>query len=765
MSLGKSGTISFRQVGQLFAPALALLVLASTVALAADDGATHQTGSSEALFLCQIILFMVFGRLLGEAMLRIGQPAVMGQLIAGILLGPSVLGTVWPDLQHAIFPPDHEQKAMIDAVAQLGILMLLLLAGMETDLSLVRKLRRTALSVSLTGIAIPFACGFILGEMLPGMMFPHPEQRLITSLFLGTALSISSVKIVAAVVREMNFLRRTVGQLIVTSAVIDDTVCWVIIAVTFGLALKGRIDLTTLAQSVLGTALFMVASFSLGRRLVFFLIRWSNDHFVSEVPVITTILAVMGGMALITDAIGVHTVLGAFVAGILIGQSPILTRHIEEQLRGLITALFMPVFFGLAGLSADLRVLASPPLLLLSLGFIAIASIGKFSGAFLGGAFSGLTWAESFALGWGMNARGSTEIIVASLGLSMGALSESLFTMIVAMAVVTTMAMPPMLRWALARLPLRAEEKARLEREEFEARGFVTNVERLLVAVDESDNGRFAARLTGLVAGSRRIPSTILPLGSAGLAESLTEKSLEVEAVVREAAGAAQIESGKPYDPQSGIDVTTRVPKETAEGAVAEEKRKGYDLLIIGVDHTVADDGIEENVTSIAKAFEGPFAVAAARGQHRTQPAGASPLNILVPVTGTRHSQRGVEVALVLARASLGSVTALHVARRRRLTRRQRLHRLRAAWGGLLENQEEILQDVVRLGDQFGVPVRTAVSTQGLAETAILFKLSTSDHNLVVLGVSPRPGSALFLGETATAILARSDRSVLLVAS
>ena len=270
MSLGKSGAISSRQVGQLLALALALLMLASKVAIAAEDGGTHQTGSSEALFLCQIILLMVFGRLLGEAMLRIGQPAVMGQLIAGILLGPSVLGTVWPDLQHAIFPPDREQKAMIDAVAQLGILMLLLLAGMETDLSLVRKLRRTALSVSLTGIAIPFVCGFMLGEMLPGTMLPRPEQRLITSLFLGTALSISSVKIVAAVVREMNFLRRTVGQLIVTSAVIDDTVCWVIIAVTFGLAFKGRIDLTSLAQSVLGTALFMVASFSLGRRLAFF---------------------------------------------------------------------------------------------------------------------------------------------------------------------------------------------------------------------------------------------------------------------------------------------------------------------------------------------------------------------------------------------------------------------------------------------------------------------------------------------------------------
>ena len=187
-----------------------------------------------------------------------------------------------------IFPPSREQKAMIEAVSQLGILMLLL-TGMKTDLSVVRKSRGTALSVSFTGIAIPFVRGFAIGELLPNTMLPHPEQRLITSLFLGTALSISSVKIVAMVVREMYFMRRTVGQLIVTSAIIDDTTCWIIMAVTFGLALHGGIDLVSLTQSIAGTALFLFASFTVGRRLVFLLIRWANDRLVSDVPVITTI--------------------------------------------------------------------------------------------------------------------------------------------------------------------------------------------------------------------------------------------------------------------------------------------------------------------------------------------------------------------------------------------------------------------------------------------------------------------------------------------
>src|SRR5665811_2050719 len=159
---------------------------------------------------------------------------------------------------------------------------------------------------------------------------------------------------------------------------------------------------------------------------------------MTRIAVITAILVIMGGMSLITYAIGVHTVLGAFVAGILIGESPILTKHIDEQLRGLITAFFAPVFFGIAGLSADLTILADPKIALLTVGLVLIASIGKFGGAFLGAELGGLSRREGFALGCGMNARGSTEVIIATVGLAMGALNQNLFTMIVAMAVITT---------------------------------------------------------------------------------------------------------------------------------------------------------------------------------------------------------------------------------------------------------------------------------------------------------------------------------------
>jgi hypothetical protein len=182
----------------------------------------------------------------------------------------------------------------------------------------------------------------------------------------------------------------------------------------------------------------------------------------------------------------------------------------------------MPVFFGIAGLSADLTVLRDPALLLIAGGLILIASLGNFGGAFLGGALAELFRRECFALGCGKNARGSTEVIVATIGLSMGALSQTLYTMIVAMAFVTTMAMPPMLRWALARLPVSSEEADRLAREEIESKSFIGNLERMLVAADHSANGRFATRLGGIVSAWRRIPTTVLEVGTSSLATFAT---------------------------------------------------------------------------------------------------------------------------------------------------------------------------------------------------------------------------------------------------
>jgi Kef-type K+ transport system membrane component KefB len=231
--------------------------------------------------------------------------------------------------------------------------------------------------------------------MLPNSVLPDPNRRLLTSLFLATALSVSSVKIVVAVLREVDYLRRNLGQVILAAAILDDTIGWTIFAFIGGLAAQGRIVIGPVLFSVLGTAAFLFFCFTIGRRWVARIIRWTNDHFVIEMPVISVILVIMIALAVVTNFIGVHTVLGAFAAGIMIGQSPILTKHIEEQLRGLIVALFMPIFFGVAGLAIDLKVLSDPDLLGLALILIGIASIGKLSGCYLGSRVARLNHPEA----------------------------------------------------------------------------------------------------------------------------------------------------------------------------------------------------------------------------------------------------------------------------------------------------------------------------------------------------------------------------------
>ncbi len=740
--------------------ALAVLIGAVSLALAAEGS---PSGKSEAIFFAELGLLLLVGRALGELMQRLGQPAVMGQLLGGLLLGPSVLGLFWPDLQHTLFPQTAEQKSMVAAVSQLGILLLLLLTGMETDLRLVRRVGRSAITVAAAGVALPFICGFALGEMLPDSILPNANARLVTALFLATALSISSIKIVAVVVREMNFMRRDIGQIIVASAILEDTSGWIIIAISFGIASSGTIDFRSVSFAILGTLLFLAISLTVGRRIVSVLIRWANDNFVSEFPVITIILLIMIAMALMTYLLGVQTALGAFVAGILIGESPILTRHIDEQLRGLIAALFMPVFFGLSGLSADLTILKDPHLLLLAVGLIAIASVGKFSGAFVGGKLGGLTGRESFALASAMNARGSTEVIVASIGLSMGVFSQNLFTLIVGMAVVTTLAMPPMLRWALRRLPLRKAERLRLEREELDARGFVPNLERLLLAVDGGANGKFASRLAGVIAGSGDKPTTIIELGADKWPERAAKDEREPSKnhVHAAAAQTATLATHPEEETRSSGEVTTRTKKGKNAEAVADEAQKGYDLLIVGIDKTrAASGGFSPEITHVVNGFDGPLAVVIAGGRLAS---GSEPIGrILIPVNGTDVSRRAAETAFTLARSGGSRVSALYVASGRSgagghgSARRQSATR---------RSEEAVLKDIAELADRYDARLRTALRVDAAAEDAILKEAKHGGYDLIVLGVTRRPGETLFFGNMAAAVLERCDTAILFVAS
>jgi len=742
--------------------------LVVTAALAAAEKKTGSGngvgGTGEVVFLVEIALLLLVGRGLGEIMQRFGQPAVIGQLLAGLILGPSLFGWVWPQAHHLVFPNNPEQKNLLTGLSDIGVMMLLLLTGMETDLKLVRKIGAPAIAVTAAGVAVPFLCGFAAVEFLPPSILADTHNRLVTALFVGTALSISSIKIVAMVVREMNFMRRNLGQIIVASAIMEDTVGWVIISLTLGIAGAGDMALGSLAKTVIGTILFLALSYTIGRRLVFWLIRWVNDTFVSEYAVVTAILIVMCAMALVTQAIGVNTVLGAFVAGVLVGESPILSQHIEDQLRGLITAFMMPIFFGMSGLSADLTILKDPRLALLTVGLVAIASLGKFSGAFTGGMLSGLSSRESLALGCAMNARGSTEVIVASIGLTLGALTQNIYTMIVTMAVITTMSMPPMLRWALRRLPMSEEEQARLEKEDLDAKGFVSQFERLLIAADDSDNGRFASRLAGFIAGQRGMPVTMIHLSDERI-ETTDAKSedtkAELKAVATESAKdghrAAKDETGDQTPDK--VEVSARVEKTETSQALAKESEKGYDLMFLGLEKICNSDGaFSAGVARIATGFEGPLALTVA--DKNANALSAKSFNILVPVNGTEASRRGAEIAFALSPAKDGKVTALHVAQRAGTTGGAR----RA--GARRKAEKAVLEDIAALAKRYGYDeIQTAMHIRATPDAAIIAEAERARSDLIVIGASRRIGDAFYLGQTVASVLSQWKGAIVLVVS
>ena len=723
---------------------------------------THSAGGAVVtVFIAQIVALLLVSRLLGEVAHRLKQPAVIGQLLAGVVLGPSILGW-WPAGEQWLFPSAPAQKAMLDAVAQLGILMLLLLTGMETNLAIVKRVRRAAIGVTVFGIALPFAGGFALGQLLPEALLSNPGARLLTSLFLGIALAISSVKIVATVIKQLNFTHRRVGQVLLASAVLDDTLGWVILAVIFGLARHGTVDFAVLWKTVFGAVGFMVLSFTIGWRAVSFVIRWTNDHFQTELAVVTAILLILGLFALATDGLGLHTALGAFVAGMLIGRSPILTTHIESQLRGLITALFMPIFFGLAGLGTDFGQLRNGSVLGWAVVIILVASAGKFGGALIGGRVGALSWRESIAVGCGMNARGSTEVIIATLGLSMGVLSPTLFTLIVLMAIITTLIMPPTLSAALRQIPLSADEARRLEQYEFDRGSYVAKLERLLVAVDESSSGQLASRLVGLLAGARGMPTTVLPVKHSA---SVASKKGGAAPAVAVAAGQAQVTAASDTAATgSSVAIEVAAPSETSrpQEAVAVEAKKGFDLVWVGLDPiTDASGAIDKEVGELVAAFKGHAAIVTARGK-LARGAKSGSLRILLAVTGTAYSSRAAEIALALAHASRSTLTALYVDPEPTLARwRQNLSGpLRARRQG-----ESVLKDVVDLGVHFETTVRTRIKYTVDAAQAILNELKAAPYNLLVMGVTPRSGETLFFGAVPSIVLQKAPESVLLIAT
>lgn len=705
-----------------------------------------------ATFVAEIILLLVAGRLLGEFMSRLRQPAIFGQLLAGVVLGPSVFGAWLPAEYKLIFPDASAARTMVDGLAQIGIMLLLLLTGMESNLEILNRRGRQVIAATAAGLAVPFAGGVMLGYALPDALVLSPHMRLATGLFLGTALAISSVKIVATVLLEIGAIRRDIGQLILTCAILDDTVAWVMIALVAGIATRGTIGWTDLGIRLGGVAALLALCYSIGPRLTAYIIRWSNDNLIVEAPVITATIVIMLCLALATQLAGVHTALGAFLAGVLVGQSPILAGRIEDELKVYIVAFFSPLFFAVAGLSMDLHVLAQPAVLLFAIAIAAIATVGKFSGAFLGGVVGGLSSREAIALGTGLNARGSTEVIVASIGLSLGVLTRELYTMIVAVAILTTLPMPMTLRWALARVPAGEDETKRLEREAAEAREMVPQIDRSLVICDGSVNGELALKCAALFAHAKRVATTAAPLVAGDEGTEAMQLRLSKWAA---AAGGDSQDAGAAGETEKNVQLfNARQPIKDED--LPGEAAKGYGIMFFGRGEplVLSRQGLGLPHTDLLSAFDGPLALAL--NATASLAAATDPLRILVPSGGATEARLATEIAVALAQGSGGSVTVLHVfdADEASVALRRRTRRL----------GNSILADAKRFGKTYGVEVQGKAVFSATLARALHRAIAEGSYDLVVLGASLRFGERKSLGPRSLSLIEGIQKPILLIA-
>jgi len=401
------------------------------------------------LFLAEVVTLFLAARLGGELAVRARLPSHVGEVIAGMLVGPSLLGWVWPQGLDALFPGEPSQRALLDVVSWIGVILLVLLAGLETRLGILRRAGRAAIGASVGGFALPFVAGFALGMAAPSVLVPTGVDRPAFAAFLATAMSISAIPVIARILTELDLYRTAVGMVILASAITSDVLGWIVVSLVAGWV-DGAADPWPVAWTTLLTGLFLIGAYVLGRPLVSACMRLARERLRMPSAELAMMLLLVFVGAAITQAIGVHLVLGALVIAILIGRARTADASAVEGVTHIATGFFAPFFFAYTGLKVDLTTLHGGELLFGALA-VAVACASKIAGGALGARAGGLPRWEALAVGLGLNARGAMELVIAAIGLSIGVLSQATYAIVVLIAILTTVMAAPTLRISMDR--------------------------------------------------------------------------------------------------------------------------------------------------------------------------------------------------------------------------------------------------------------------------------------------------------------------------
>ncbi len=411
--------------------------------------------------LLQIGVILITARLVGWLFRKIHQPQVIGEMVAGILLGPSLLGWLAPDISAALFPP--ESLGFLNSLSQVGLVLFMFLVGLEVRPKTLREQGHVAVVTSHASIIAPF----LLGALLALYLYPRLSDDSVTftnfALFMGTAMSITAFPVLARILTERGLLRTRLGTVTIACAAVDDVTAWCILAGVV-LLIRATDSAVPLWLTLFGSVAYIgLMVFGLRRVLRKLEVIYRRRGTVTQ-DLLAFILLLILASAWVTEWVGIHALFGAFLVGVIMPKEPRFVHALTEKLEYVAVVLLLPLFFAFTGLRASIGLVSGVELWFYCGLIIIVAIVGKFGGSALAARLSGMPWREAGALGVLMNTRGLIELVVLNIGLDIGVISPALFTMMVLMALVTTFMTTPLLEW-LYLAPLRRRETALFEAE------------------------------------------------------------------------------------------------------------------------------------------------------------------------------------------------------------------------------------------------------------------------------------------------------------
>jgi len=717
------------------------------------------SGHAILLLLLQLAGVLALARTLSEVMRRLRQPAVIGELLAGILLGPTVLGHYVPGLEQVFFPPTTRQFHLLEAISWIGMVLLLLLTGLETDIRVMRSLGRAALFTSLGGMLTNFTLGGTLGWLLPAHYLVHGGSRAIFAAFLATALAITAMPVVAKILIDLGLVRRNIGVLILSAGVLDDTTGWLVLSVIAGIAAAGAFSVTRLGLTLVGLVAYVAAMRWVIYPLFVRLLRYVNERVKLAGADVTLILVFTFLSAAATEAIGIHAVFGAFAMGLLIRQVPRVRDASLHAIETFVLSALSPVFFAFVGLKVNLWALTGWQLPAVVIG---VAVVGKLVGCYSGARFGGLSHWESIAVGFGMNARGAMELVVALIGLSLGLLTAEMYSTIVLVAVVTSFMAPLLLRLVMPKLVMTEEERRRVV-DDGRSRLMPTGPVRILAPTAGGPNAAamlaIAAPVVGATGGSlvalyvERVKHRGRFARFARFARLVRRSnSLAGRGIDEHLARAAERMNG-----QGKLFAAKRTTSADPAGAIVSEASRDYDLLMLGAaPQHVAESSMTGRILKDAK-----LPAVVVRAGDRALP--TTFCRVLVPLDGSVFSHAAAEFAFAYAAAARAHVTLLHVLNEARVTigtvalpESHESHPVAAVERSALERGIRAEYDPLAADGNTSYEVRVLVS--GDPSGTIVEVAGTGEFDLLVLGAENKLiAQPLFFGQGTASIVDRVE--------